>query len=56
MLVISSINFKELQEEIERMRLNLIHIVASKGPVSTEAIQISRALDTKIKDFYQHKR
>jgi hypothetical protein len=55
-LVISDINLKELQEEIERMRLNLIHIVAKKGPVSTEALKISRELDNKIKDYYHYKR
>ncbi|AJQ25573.1 aspartyl-phosphate phosphatase Spo0E family protein [Pelosinus fermentans] len=55
-MVISDINLKELQEEIERMRLNLIHIVAKKGPVSTEALKISRDLDNKIKDYYQYKR
>jgi hypothetical protein len=55
-LVISDIQLKELEEEIERMRLNLIYIVAKKGPVSTEAIKVSRALENKIKSYYQYKR
>lgn len=52
----SDINLKELQEEIERIRLHLIYIVAKKGPVSTEAIKISRDLENKIKNYYQDKR
>lgn len=38
------------------MRLDLIYIVANKGPVSTEAIKISRALEHKIKSYYQYQR
>jgi hypothetical protein len=33
------------------MRLNLLYIVAKKGPASTDAIQVSKALNKEIKEY-----
>jgi hypothetical protein len=50
-LDINDLNLKELQEEIEQMRLNLMDIVAKKGSLSTDAIRVSQALNKKIKEY-----
>jgi hypothetical protein len=51
-MVITALNLKELQKEIERMRLKWMDIVLEKGLLSTEAIQTGQALDNKIHEYY----
>jgi hypothetical protein len=51
-IVITDLNLKELQEELEQMRLDWIDVVVKKGIFSTDAIQLSQALDNKIHEYY----
>lgn len=51
-IVITALNLKELQEQLEEMRLAWIDIVIKKGIFSTDALQLSQALDKKIHEYY----
>ncbi len=51
-IVITALNLKELEEQLEEMRLAWIDIVIKKGIFSTDALQLSQTLDKKIHEYY----